>query len=81
MTNTERKDQIMAEPGNKAEVTTSSQTIAKPLVSGSLLVEIKTLLQKYRDEQMPNWNTPYHYEAEGWAAMRYFILWLERVRQ
>lgn len=46
--------------------------------SGSLLVEIKTLLEQYRDEEMPDWNTPYHYDAEGWAAMKYFIQWLER---
>jgi hypothetical protein len=47
-------------------------------VSGSLLVEIKTLLEQYRDEEMPDWNTPFHYEAEGWASMKYFIQWLER---
>lgn len=50
----------------------------KGAVSGLLLVEIKTLLEQYRDEEMPNWNTPFHYEAEGWASMKYFIEWLER---
>ena len=40
MTTTERKDQIMAEQGKKAEVTTSSQTIAKPLVEPTPLVKI-----------------------------------------
>ena len=47
-------------------------------VSGSLLMEIKTLLEQYRDEEMPNWNAPFHYDAEGWEAMKYFIQWLER---
>lgn len=48
-------------------------------VSGSLLVEEMTkLLEQYRDEEMPDWNSPFHYEAEGWAAMKYFIKWLER---
>ena len=30
-------------------------------VSGSLLVEIKSLLVQYRDEEMPDWNTPFHH--------------------
>lgn len=50
----------------------------KHAVSGSLLAEIKSLVEQYRDEEMPDWNTPYHYDAEGWAAMKYFIQWLER---
>jgi hypothetical protein len=54
------------------------QPLQQPLVSGSLLEEIKTLLEQYRDEEMPNWNAPFHYEAEGWASMKYFIEWLER---
>jgi len=55
-----------------------NKPLKQPTVSGSLLVEIKTLLEQYRDEEMPNWNAPYHYEAEGWASMKYFIQWLER---
>lgn len=48
-------------------------------VSGALLVEdIAKLLKQYRDEEMPDWNSPYQYEAEGWAAMQHFIKWLER---
>lgn len=47
-------------------------------VSGSLLVkEMTKLLEQYRDEEMPDWNSPFHYDAEGWAAMKYFIRWLE----
>jgi hypothetical protein len=45
---------------------------------GLLFDEVKTLLEQYRDEEMPNWNIPFHYEAEGWASMKYFIEWLER---
>jgi len=55
-----------------------TKPLKQPAVSGSLLVEIKTLLEQYRDEEMPNWNVPFHYEAEGWASMKYFIQWLER---
>lgn len=48
-------------------------------VSVSLHIEeTKKLLLQYRDEEMPNWNKPFHYEAEGWAAMKYFLQWLER---
>ena len=47
-------------------------------VSVSLYIEeTKKLLLQYRDEEMPNWNKPFHYEAEGWAAMKYFLQWLE----
>lgn len=55
-----------------------NEALHQPVVSGSLLVEIKSLLYQYRDEEMPDWDTPYHYDAEGWAAMKYFIQWLER---
>ena len=55
-----------------------NKPLKQPVVSDSLLVEIKTLLEQYRDEEMPNWNAPFHYEAEGWASMKYFIQWLER---
>lgn len=40
--------------------------------------EINKLLLQYRDEEMPYWDTPYHCDAEGWSAMKYFIQWLER---
>lgn len=55
-----------------------NKPLQQPIVSGSLLIEVKTLLEQYRDEEMPNWNTPFHYDAEGWSAMEYFIQWLER---
>jgi len=45
--------------------------------SGSFFLKIKTLLEQYRDEEMPDWNTPFHCDAEGWASMKYFINWLE----
>ena len=48
-------------------------------VSGALHIEeTKKLLIQYRDEEMPNWNEPYHYEAEGWQSMLHFLEWLER---
>lgn len=46
-------------------------------VSGSFIEEAKKLLLEYRDNEMPDWNTPYHYEAEGWASMKYFMKWLD----
>lgn len=55
-----------------------NKPLQQPLVSGSLLIGVKTLLEQYRDEEMPNWNAPFHYDAEGWAAMKHFIQWLER---
>jgi hypothetical protein len=45
--------------------------------NNSLLLKIKTFLEQYRDEEMPDWNTPFHCDAEGWASMKYFINWLE----
>jgi hypothetical protein len=56
-------------------------TLRQQPVSGSLLAEIKSLLEQYRDEEMSDWNTPFHYDAEGWAAMKYFIEWLERKKK
>ena len=47
-------------------------------VSGSFREKVKKLLIEYRDEQMPEWNTPYHYDTEGWASMEYFIKWLNQ---
>jgi hypothetical protein len=40
--------------------------------------EIEKLLTEYRDEEMPGWNEPFHYEAEGWQSMVYFLEWLKR---
>jgi len=49
-----------------------------PVVSDSLHIEeTKKLLLQYRDEEMPDWNTPFHYQSEGWATMKYFLQWLE----
>jgi len=45
--------------------------------SGSFLLKIKTLLEQYRNEEMPEWNRPFHCDAEGWASMKNFINWLE----
>lgn len=39
--------------------------------------EIKNLLSQFRDEKMPNWDTPYYYNAEAWSVMMEFIKWLE----
>ena len=55
-----------------------NQPLQQPLVSGSFIIEVKTFLEQYRDEEMPGWNKPFHYDAEGWVAMKYFIKWLER---
>ena len=37
----------------------------------------KELLLEYREKEMPDWDTPFHYNAEGWASMKYFMQWLD----
>lgn len=57
----------------------AERALHQPLASDSLLLlEIKTLIEQYKVEEMPDWNVPYHYDAEGWAALKAFIRWLER---
>lgn len=51
------------------------EEIADWILKGSLL---DFLLVKYRDEQMPSWNVPFHYDAEGWAAMKHFNEWVKQ---
>lgn len=38
--------------------------------------EIRKLLFEFRDEKLPDYDSPFHYEAEAWAAMKEFLYWL-----
>lgn len=46
-------------------------------INDPFILKVKKLLEQYRNEEMPDWNTPFHYDCEGWAAIKYFIEWLE----
>ena len=72
-----KREEMIHEPKKLTEALDMVLTQVKSNNSGSFLSKIKTLLEQYRDEEMPDWNTPFHYNAEGWASMRYFINWLE----
>lgn len=39
--------------------------------------EIKKLICQFKEEQLPDAESPFHYEAEIWAGMKSFIDWLE----
>ena len=39
--------------------------------------EIKKLIDKFKTEQLPNSEKPFHYEAEVWSGMQHFIQWLD----
>jgi hypothetical protein len=51
--------------------------LKQPQASESTITEIKELLTKFKNQCMPDAETPFHYEAEGWAAMRHFMRWLK----
>ena len=71
------KREGMYDPKKLTQALNVVLTQVKSNNSGSYLSKIKTLLEQYRDEEMPDWNTPFHCDAEGWASMKYFINWLE----
>lgn len=72
-----KKEEMIHEPKKLTQALDVVLNQVKSNNSGSFLSKIKTLLEQYRDEEMPDWNTPFHYNAEGWASMKYFINWLE----
>jgi len=39
--------------------------------------EIKNLIYQFKKEELPNAESPFHYEAEIWAGMKSFLMWLE----
>ena len=41
------------------------------------LEEIKKAVYKFKKEELPDAEVPYHYEAEIWAGMKSFIKWIE----
>ena len=39
--------------------------------------EIEKLIYQYKKEQLPDADSPFHYEAEAWAGLKYFLEWLK----
>lgn len=39
---------------------------------------LKELIHKFKKEELPDAESPYHYEAEIWAGMKDFIKWLDK---
>jgi len=54
-----------------------TKPLKQPQASKSTIAEITVLLNKFKNQCMPDAETPFHYDAEGWAAMRHFMKWLE----
>jgi len=47
-------------------------------VSGSFNIdEIKKAIHKFKKEELPDAESPYHFEAEIWSGMKSFLRWLE----
>jgi hypothetical protein len=43
-----------------------------------MVEEIKKELLEFRAEQLPSYNSPYHYQSEIWSGLELFIEWLEK---
>lgn len=41
------------------------------------IIELKSLLHKFKKEELPDAEIPFHYEAEIWAGMEHLVVWLE----
>ena len=39
--------------------------------------EITDLVYRFKQEELPDAESPYHYEAEIWSGMKLFLRWLE----
>lgn len=40
--------------------------------------KINELLEQFKEEELPEWNERFSYDAEIWSGMRHFIKWLNR---
>lgn len=38
---------------------------------------VERFINQYREEELPNRNQPYHYDAEADAGFKYFLIWLK----
>lgn len=45
------------------------------------LEEVKKLIYKFKEEELPDAESPFHCEAEIWDGMKNFIQWLEKTKQ
>ena len=48
------------------------------MITKEKINEIKKLIKEFKKEELPNANTPFHYEAEQAAGFDYFIEWLTK---
>ena len=39
--------------------------------------KIQELVYQFKKEELPDAESPYHFEAEIWAGMKSFLMWLE----
>ena len=39
--------------------------------------EVKKALHEYKKQELPDSESPYHFEAEIWAGMEHFMFWLK----
>lgn len=39
--------------------------------------QVSDSVYQYVKEELPDANSPYHFEAEIWSGMQSFLLWLE----
>jgi len=47
-------------------------------ISKETIDYIKKAIEQYKKEELPDFETPYHYEAEIWSGMKSFIAWLDK---
>jgi len=40
--------------------------------------KIKQLAEKFKEEELPDAESPYHHEAEVWTGVKFFLRWLEK---
>lgn len=56
----------------------SELKLHRDYISGSLPIEdIKKAIKKFKKEELPDAESPYHHEAEIWSGMQSFIRWLD----
>jgi hypothetical protein len=63
---------------NEAKEMLVSKNESLHLVSSSFNVEeVEKAIKQYKKEQLPDAETPYHFDAEIWSGMKSFLRWIE----
>ncbi len=44
------------------------------------IIEVEKAIKQYKKEQLPDAETPYHFESEIWSGMKSFLRWIESKR-